>query len=371
MSNDLKAAKELLIKPGDTILETIEHYKMNQAELAERMGKTSSKINDIISGKEPITVATALQLEKVLNINANFWLNSEASYREKRSRLEQQEALEEYTEWLKQQPVKELKACGYIKAEKLGTQMVEETLKFYGVATPAQWNSFYVQAYTTARYRKSEAHQLTLGGMAAWLRIGELEMRKLELTKFNKHKFKRVLEKIKALIVKHPIDFTEQLQNDCAGAGVAVVYTPCLPKAPVSGATRWIGGNPLVQLTDRYKTNDHFWFTFYHEAAHVLLHGKKEVFIEEFNGFKIDKQKEDEANSFAAKSLLPERATSDLVKSINITDQVIRAIATKYKTHPGVVIGRLQHQKKLLYSDGNHHKIKINLFEKFSRWKDH
>jgi len=41
------------------------HVKMSQSELAERMGRTPSKINDLISGKEPITVATALQLEKV------------------------------------------------------------------------------------------------------------------------------------------------------------------------------------------------------------------------------------------------------------------------------------------------------------------
>src|SRR5260221_10563743 len=99
MSIDLKAAKELLVKPGDTISETIEHYKMSQVELAQRMGKTPSKINDIISGKEPITIATALKLEKVLGIDAQFWINSETSYRERLSRIEQQQSLEECVDW--------------------------------------------------------------------------------------------------------------------------------------------------------------------------------------------------------------------------------------------------------------------------------
>ena len=79
----LKDERELLSKPGDTILETIEHIKMSQVELAERMGKTPSKINDLISGKEPITRVTAFQLEKVLGIDAQFWLNREMLYREK------------------------------------------------------------------------------------------------------------------------------------------------------------------------------------------------------------------------------------------------------------------------------------------------
>src|ERR1700727_2151017 len=115
MSNKLKDERELLSKPGDTILETIEYIKMSQAELAERMGKTPSKISDLIAGKEPITMATALQLEKVLGIDAQFWLNREMLYREKLSRLDQEEALTGYMDWLTIQPVKELKKFGYLK----------------------------------------------------------------------------------------------------------------------------------------------------------------------------------------------------------------------------------------------------------------
>jgi len=66
------------------------------------------------------------------------------------------------------------------------------------------------------------------------------------------------------LVKDHPEDYAIQLQAMCMEVGVAVVYTVNLPKAPISGAARWIGGKPLIQMTDRYKTNDHFWFTFFH-----------------------------------------------------------------------------------------------------------
>ena len=168
MSKQLKAERELLSPPGDDILETIEHIKMSQAELADRLGKTASKVHDLITGKEPITYNTALQLEKVLGIDAQFWLNREMQYREKLTRIQQEEALQEMIDWLKQQPVKELKQCGYLTADKIGASMVEEALEFYGVVDTEKWESRYINDYATAAYKKSEVHQTTLGSIAAW-----------------------------------------------------------------------------------------------------------------------------------------------------------------------------------------------------------
>jgi len=359
MSSNIKIEKELLTKPGDTILETIEFLKMSQAELAERIGKTPAKINDLISGKAPITVNTAMQLEKVLGIDMQFWLNRETQYREKLARIEEEEFLETCISWLKEQPVKELKNFGYLKSSKVGVEMVDECLKFYGVATPVQWNLVYVNDYASTKFRKSAAHATALGSMAAWLRIGEIKVSKMILPEFSKEKFKEVLKEIKALIPDHPEDFASQLKELCRTAGVALVYSLNMPKAPISGAARWIGGIPVIQITDRYKTNDHFWFTFFHEAGHILLHGKKDVFIEEFDGFDIDEVKEEEANEFAQQWVLPQAFLDDLPGTI--TERDIRAIARNYNTHSGIVLGRLQKLKRVPFSFGDKLKVKVHL----------
>lgn len=356
----LKNERELLSKPGDTILETLEYINMSQVELADRMGKTASKINDIIYGKEPISVATALQLEKVLGIDGQFWLNREIIYREKLSRIEQKEALEVFVEWLHIQPIKELKACNFLKTKRIGTAMAEECLKFYGVASPVQWESLYVDQYVSSKFRKSEAHKSTLGGLAAFLRIGEIEMRKRKLKPYNKEAFKQILREIKAMVRPHPEDFAIQLQEYCASAGVAVVYTTCISKAPISGVARWIGGNPIIQLTDRYKSNDQFWFSFFHEAGHILLHGKKDVFIEDLAECEIDQKKEIEADNFANKFLLPVDLKTELPSS-GITEKEIRQVARKYDTHPAIVLGRLQHLGILPFSFGVSLKLKVTL----------
>lgn len=360
-SKELQTERELLSPPGDTIFETIEYLKMSQSELAQRLKKTTSKVNDLISGKEPITYSTALQLEKVLGIDAEFWMNREMNYRIKLTRLEQDEALEDVKEWIKQQPIKQLQKCGYIKSQKIDAEMAKEFYEFYGVVDINVWQTKYVDHFANASYRKNDNQQTALAAMAAWLRIGELEMQKMQLPQFDKEGFKNVLEEVKELVASHPTNFAQQLQAKCAAVGVAIVYTMCLPKAPVSGAARWFRGNPLIQLTDRHKTNDNFWFTFYHEAGHILLHGKKEVFFEEFEAYKADLEKEEEANSFAARHLLPEMAIEEL--PFRFTEEDIIAIAEKYDTHPAIVVGRVQHLKMAPYTFGYDLKEKVSLFK--------
>ncbi|MCF2495403.1 ImmA/IrrE family metallo-endopeptidase [Dyadobacter chenhuakuii] len=359
MSKNIKIERELLTKPGDTILETIEFLKMSQAELAERIGKTPAKVNDMISGKAPITVNTAMQLEKVLGIDMQFWLNREMLYREKLARIEQEEFLEEGLKWVKEQPIKELQKYGYLKANKVGTEMVEEFLKFYGVATPLQWQSMYVNSYASTNFRKSTAHATLLGSMAAWLRIGELKLRSETLPDFDREGFKIALNEIKSLVETQPEDFPSTLKSICEKVGVAVIYSYSLPKAPISGATRWIGKVPVIQITDRYKTNDHFWFTFFHEAAHILLHGKKDVFIEDFDGVENDPEKEAEANNFARDWLLPDTFLNEI--DTEITERLVRKIARSYSTHPAIVVGRLQNLKQVPHHFGANMKVKINL----------
>jgi len=365
MSQLLKDQRELLSKPGDAILEALEHLKMSQSQLAERMGRTTPKINDIISAKEPITITTALQLEKVLGIDVQFWMNREMLYREKLARIEEAEQYESCMEWLKMQPYKQLKNNGYIQSSTPNTSMVAELLKFYGVANTTQWQELYPNKYASTHFRKSSKHQTALSSIAAWMRIGEIERQKMNLCAFDKTLFKNALSEIKPLVRKHPENFAQRLKEICFNVGVAMVYTPCLPHAPVSGAVRWVGGNPLIQITDRYKTNDHFWFTFYHEAGHILLHGKKEVFIEEFEGYPLNETLEEEANNFAANQLLPSSFIEKLPTPI--TEQAIRNIAREYETHPAIVLARLQKMGKLKYSFGKTLFAKINLHQTISQ----
>ena len=72
---------DLPVSPGSVLKEEIEYRGITQKELAERMGRSTQVINEIILGKEPITYTTAIDLQDALGISAQFWLNIETAYR--------------------------------------------------------------------------------------------------------------------------------------------------------------------------------------------------------------------------------------------------------------------------------------------------
>lgn len=362
MSTNLEIAKQVLSPPGDTIQETLEEIGMSQVELAERVGRPKEKINDIIHGREPISTHTAFLLERVLGIPASFWLNREKEYRKRIYELEQQEFFEKCLEWYKEFPIPQLKTYGVLPNTKEKDVLVQSLLSFFGVGTPNQWERIYLNQEVSVAFRISLANTNSPHAMSAWLRIGELEAKKLELEKFDKHLFKDSLKDIKEIAYKHPDNFSQSLQDLCTKCGVAVVYVRNLPKAPISGATRWFQNVPLIQLSGRYKTNDHFWFTFFHEAGHILLHGKKDIFLENVQGTDMDETKEDEANLFASKILLKESELQEIIDNAPVDLDMIVAFADKFRTPAGVIVGRLQREELIHYSQGNELRQKIDLF---------
>jgi len=360
---NLELAREMLSPPGDTIQETIDTLGMSQNELAERMGRPTKTVNEIIKGKEAITPLTAVQLERVLGIPANFWLERERLYVQALTAIEHEQKLDIWAQtWPIQFPIKALQKLNWIPKVESPAKMVAALLSFFGVATPDEWTSVYIgEQLNTSYYRISLAHLTQHGALSAWLRKGELQAKELNVKPFDQKKFSGNLLTIRNLVRQHPIDFKEQLQRICAEAGVAVVFTHCLPKTNVSGVARWIGQTPLIQLSGRYKSNDHFWFTFFHEAGHILKHGKKDFFIEGVEGLSMDPEKEQEANEFAANYLVPSRDYKNFVAQGDFSKTAILRFADLVETHPAVVAGRISREGYMLYSEATPFKIKVGI----------
>ncbi len=107
-----------------------------------------------------------------------------------------------------------------------------------------------------------------------------------------------------------------------------------------------------MQLSLRYKTDDQLWFTFFHEAGHILLHGKRQVFLE-IDG-KDSEEDEDEANTFASDILIPPIQWQQFIAQDTYRTKVgIQEFAQKIGIAPGIVVGCLQHEKLLPFSHCN------------------
>ena len=109
------------------------------------------------------------------------------------------------------------------------------------------------------------------------------------------------------MTVQHPKEVIAQVQQLCASAGVAIALVPSLKGVRASGVTRWLTpSKAMIQLSLRYKRDDRFWFTFFHEAGHVLQEKKRDVFIEtdEKKDYDPNDPMEQDADKFAVKFLI-------------------------------------------------------------------
>lgn len=164
------------------------------------------------------------------------------------------------------------------------------------------------------------------------------------------------LGELRGLTRLHPHEWHPRLVELCAEAGVAFVVMDTFKGARANGATRWLTPRKaLVQLSLRYAWEDIFWFTFFHEAAHVLLHRKKDFFLEGLtpSGDESADQWEDlerEADLFASQMLIPREREAELV-TLEIKE--IPAFAEELGIAPAIVVGRMQHEQHLPFSQGN------------------
>ncbi len=330
--------------PGETLLETLEALGMSQADLADRTGRPKKTINEIIHGKSAITPETALQLERALRVPASFWNNLERNYREFLAKQEEQKKLQDQVEWLKKIPVNDMSKRGWIQLYKDKIQQLREVLTFFGVVSPERWKE--VWGNMPVAFRRSSAFESSPGAITAWLRRGEIEAQNIYCASYDAGKFRKVLQQIRSLTTESLEFFQPEVVRLCSKVGVAVVFVPELPKTHVCGATRWLKSDKaLIQLSLRHKTDDHLWFAFFHEAGHVLLHGKHDVFLETDNN---DDPKEQEANDFAANFLIPEAELRKFTRSNHqYTKVAIQKFAADIGIAPGIIVGRLQHAKLL------------------------
>ena len=334
------------VPPGATLLETIEDLGMTQTELAQRMGRPLKTINEIVNGKSEITAETAIQLERVTGIPAGFWNNAEAIYRERKARLQEQEQLSAQTAWLSRFSYSAMLDLKLLAPAADDRARVGSLLSYFGVASSDQWEVTYSGLQGAAR--ESNSHRSELGDLSAWLRAGEIMAQRCQTQPYDRVKFQAALAEIRRLTAENPAKVWPQVCTVCAEAGVAVVLVPELPKTHVFGFTRWLSSQKaIIQLSLRYKTDDLLWFTFFHEAAHILLHGKNDVFME-FRG--VESSKETEANMWAADFLIPKREWALFVSTLPkpVAESSISRFARVQGIAPSIVLGRLQHREQIV-----------------------
>lgn len=332
--------------PGATLRDLMEERALTQRELARRLSRPVQAINEILAGKKEITEDTAIELERVLQVPAQFWLVRESHYREYLARQRDAQSCKAHVPWLERFPLKALQAAGVLPHGRLTThfkqELVDPLLRFFGVASPDGWAAQYNQM--EAQFRRAKPTQQTdNAAITAWLRMGELAASRIQVADYSPQALEAALPEMRALTLQPPAQIGPLLTRQCAKVGVALVFVAALPGTHVSGVARWVGGKPLIQLSLLGKWNDGFWFSFFHEVAHILKHPVRAVYLDDASaGHNTLSPEELEANRFASEWLIP-RAHQAELQALPINQAAVEAFAAKLGLHPGIVVGRLQH----------------------------
>ncbi len=337
------------LHPGRLLKEELAERGITQKRFAELMQRPSQVINQIIQEKKSITPATALGIEKVLGVDAQFWVNLQAVHDLVVARMAEDEQLEQQRDWLKKIPDREMAKVGWITREDRIASRLRELLKFFG--TP----SFEALEPTTEAvgFRVTEKAKVNEWALRAWLRRGEIEARQIEVAGYDEVRFRDAVREIRSLTLEEPSEYWSRMRTMCAAAGVVLLGVPHLPKTGANGVARWLSPRvAMIQLNLRYGSADIFWFTFFHEAGHVLQHETKRTFVDLQEDDRRDAA-EDEADSFARESLVSTEDWARFVQTGDFSKTAILSFASEQALHPGVVVGRLQREGKLLYSQKN------------------
>lgn len=340
------------IRPGKLLEEFLEARDMSARELARRCGRSAKLIVEILAGKAPIEPETALQFERVLDMDADLWLGLEAHYRLHLAKANEVERFAAESEWAARFPAKELEKRGLFTPAQGGNR-VRQLLEFFGAGSVDACRERF-NDLAAVSYRHSPSFESHEEALLVWLRLGEREAEELDCAPYSKARFVQELRGIRELTVLSVEDFLPELQKRCARAGVAFTLIKPLKGIALSGISRWLSPRKaLIQQSLRHKANDHFWFTFFHEAAHLLLHSRKAVFLDGNGYSNADPAQEDEANEWAANFLVPQSELRKFIVRFEGTPEEVRAFAAEQGIASGIVVGQLQKRRVLAYSQMN------------------
>lgn len=343
--------------PGEHLAEQLEARGWTQADFARLADLTPKLVSTIISGRNPVTPDTAIKLERVLGLKAEIWTRLQSNWDLHAARARAQVVDPDTEAWVNQFPIKDLQARGALPKKADVSTLKEWLLGLFKIgaieAYPQRLASLMVQ------HRQSKAHATSPHHVAAWLMLGEEKARAMVAPAFDAERFLAAAHAIRALTLAEPAEFGPRMTALCAEAGVALVFEKPIGETRLYGSARWFDRNrALIQLTLRIKSNDHFWWTFFHEAAHLLLHRGRSFVDLEQDGESGD-QFEQEADRWAEEILVGRARFDQFAMRRPRSEAAIRRFASETGIHPGIIVGMLQHRGVLPYRNLNRLKVRF------------
>jgi HTH-type transcriptional regulator/antitoxin HigA len=326
--------------PGEHLEEHLEARGWSQAEFVRLSGLNKKLVSEIISQKNPVTPETAIVLERVLGMKAYIWTGLQAQWDLFQARRRKSKVAPDARAWMKRFPLGELRQSGALKNTDDEELTLDGLLGFLGIGEPSAYEA---RLHNVSVHHRQASGNVSRDHVFCWLLLGERQAREMNLPPYSEAHFKNAVNEIRELTCLKPETYCPRMVELCRSAGVAVIFEPALPNTKLYGSARWLEEDrALIQMSLRMKKNDHFWWTFFHECAHLLLHrGKNFADDKPGEGDRF----EQEANAWAEEILVGRQLFERFRRTQPRSKEAVAVFARSINLHPGIVVGMLQHAR--------------------------
>lgn len=347
----VRSSRYIATPPGATMKEQLNDRGMSQKEFAARMDMSEKHISKLINGDVQLTPETAVRLEMVLGIPARFWNNLEAIYREKIIKAEAENAMDADVELAKRLPYSEMSKFGWVPETRDAKEKVVYLRKYFEVVELSLLGNEQITRIACRRLAITEKSDLAL---MAWAQEARRKARDVQTAPINVKGLMNVIPEIRRATVLKPKDFCPKVMKCLADCGIALVFLPHLKGSFLQGASFLDGNKIVVGLTARGRDADKFWFSLFHELAHIAL-----GHIGRLNG--VSDEDEKAADAWSQDTLIAAEGFEAFRKSWDHSEQDVIRFAMKQGISPGIVVGRMQSEGMIKYSMMNNLKEKYEI----------
>lgn len=349
-------SRELIIHPGETLRDILDDRGMSQKVLALRTGFSEKHISKVVNGSASITAPFANALENVFGVEAEFWMNLQSNYDIELLKCEEEENIsEDEISILKNLSgiLKYMRENGIIP---IGLKKQECVLKLRAILGVNNLTAIPSLTFNAA-FRGSSACTVDPYVLFAWQRLCELEAEKNVVSNIlNVARLKEQIPNIRKLMTKDVSTMQTELKRIFSECGIKFCIVKHFTGAPVQGFIEITDeGETILCLTIRGAYADIFWFTLFHEIAHILYGDIKRRFID-FSFTKNDEERR--ADKYASDVLLNPETYSRFISRGDFTLNSINSYSKSEGVPNYIVIGRLQKEKRIPYSSYSREKVR-------------
>ena len=342
--------------PGDSVREELEYYGWEQKDLAEIMGVTEKHVSHLVKNKVPVTYDTACQLAKVFKQSPQFWLNLDASYRQRMQESAKEKETEARALIYRYMPVRELRKVMDLPYKT--DELVTAVKNFWGVK---ELDFGFLEAQSQACFRKSDAYNNFNPYYAlSWLQLARISVAgQSPKAKYDRKRLAALADQLSEYTVSG--NGVQEFVQELAKCGVVFLQIDHFQQTYTDGASFFDGGRPVVVYTARHDRIDNFWFTLAHELGHILLHedNQGQVFIDSMDHIDLSDQREKEADQFAGEKLKSKQVLTAFRGVQRPSTVRIQNAAQELRVHPGIVAGCLQHHKRAAWTSFHEFKSEV------------